>query len=335
VFDFLPQTKLADPEFKAIANQIGVQVRSLLARRPAPRILHHYTDALGLKGIVESGAVRATHIAYMNDASEYLHAVNLLLDQIREAKKIRTNKDQLALLEHIYAPVADTKPEHVPPYFVACFSEKENSLNQWRAYGRGEGGYSIGFSTEFLMKALARHGAILAPALYDRDEQAKLTRSVLEWALDEYPKIAEKQDAETKAAHLENWAHHLLWFAGGLAPIMKNPAFEEENEWRVIYLLKTKREAQFIPKPKGLVPVVAMKLGEPQPFIPLSQELPNDVLTSQPDRLPIVSLWCGPGSASGISLLSGRTLLESTDIMPSTYRHHKFHFVFPSNRRVG
>jgi hypothetical protein len=101
-----------------------------------------------------------------------------------------------------------------------------------------------------------------------------------------------------------------LWFASGLAPIMKNPAFEEENEWRLIYLLRAKREIQFVPKLKGLVPIVAMKLGQPQIFVPLAEKLANDMLTSQPDKLAIVSLWSGPGSASGISLLAGRTILE-------------------------
>jgi hypothetical protein len=310
VFDFLPKTPLDQIEFKAITDQIGQQVRSLIAHRPRPQILHHYTDASGLKGIIDSGTLRATHIAYMSDVSEYLHAVGLLLDQVREAKKTRTRKEQLALLEQIHDPIENTKPEHVAPYFVACFSEKENSLNQWRAYGRGEGGYSIGFDTQKLIPALTRHAAILTPALYDRAEQAKLIRALLEWALDKYPKVAEKQDSTTAKAHLENWAHHLLWFGSGLAPIMKNPAFEEENEWRLIYLLRANREIQFVPKLKGLVPVVGMKLGEPQPFVPLEINLLNDTLESQPDKLPIVSLWSGPGAASGISLLAARSLLE-------------------------
>src|SRR5262249_45724123 len=157
-----------------------------------------------------SGRIRATHIAYLNDASEYLHAVGLLMDSIREAKKTRTDPHQLALLEAMDAPVSNTKPQDVAPYFAACFSEKENSLNQWRAYSRGEGGYSIGFDTGRLILALSRHqgNAILAPALYDRDRQAGLVRSVLEWALSEYSKLASLQPAENRAAHLTNWTHH-------------------------------------------------------------------------------------------------------------------------------
>jgi hypothetical protein len=310
VFDFLPQTPLDAGELQTIKKQIATQVSSLIKRRPPPAVLHHYTDAWGLKGIIESGRIRATHIAYMNDASEYLHAVYLLSEHIRAAKKTVTDKDQLALLDQIDEPVAGTKPEHVAPYLVACFSEKENSLNQWRAYARGEGGYSIGFDCHSLSAALTQQDAILAPALYDRNEQSILTRALLDWSLNEYPKLASKRPPAERQTHLKSWAHHLLWFSSGLAPIMKNPAFEEESEWRSIYLLRAKREAQFIAKPRGLMPVVEMKLGQPNPFVPLSEELPNDTVTTFPDKLPIVSLWAGPGAASEVSLLAGRTLLE-------------------------
>jgi hypothetical protein len=91
---------------------------------------------------------------------------------------------------------------------------------------------------------------------------------------------------------------------------MKNPAFEEEDEWRCVYLLKAHRELQFVPRSRGLVPVVEMKIGKPNPFVPLRENLPNDTVASFPDTLPIVSLWAGPGAASEISLLAGRALLE-------------------------
>jgi hypothetical protein len=34
-----------------------------------PETLYHYTEAAGLKGIIESGAIRATHIAFVHDSS--------------------------------------------------------------------------------------------------------------------------------------------------------------------------------------------------------------------------------------------------------------------------
>src|SRR5271166_1261085 len=78
MFDLLPQARLDKQEFASIQTKISALVAAARAALPPPSDLFHYTDATGLKGIVESGVLRATHVAFMNDASEYLHAVQLL-----------------------------------------------------------------------------------------------------------------------------------------------------------------------------------------------------------------------------------------------------------------
>src|SRR5262245_57640525 len=134
MFDFLPQKPIPPDEDSAIQRKVWDLIKALHRPRPMPDTLYHYTDATGLKGIVESGALRATHIAFMNDASEYLHAVSLLVQNIREARARTLSPLQIKLLDGMEPPVAGTRPEHVAPYFVICFSAEENSLNQWRAY---------------------------------------------------------------------------------------------------------------------------------------------------------------------------------------------------------
>jgi len=99
-----------------------------------------------------------------------------------------------------------------------------------------------------------------------------------------------------------------LWRATSAAPIMKNPAFAEEEEWRLIHILQSKWDVRFLPKPVGLVPFVELKLGTPQtgPAAPQIARLGRPL----PDKLPINVLWSGPGRATDTSLLAGRTLLE-------------------------
>jgi hypothetical protein len=77
----------------------------------------------------------------MNDASEYLHAVSLLAQAIEEVLATERDPVRIALLNEIKDPVALTRPQDVGPYFVTCFSAMENSLNQWRAYGRGKAAF--------------------------------------------------------------------------------------------------------------------------------------------------------------------------------------------------
>jgi Protein of unknown function (DUF2971) len=192
---------------------------------------------------------------------------------------------------------------------VCCFSAKENNLNQWRAYGRGEGGYSIGFRTAELGSSLGIN-TILTPVLYKRDVQARLVQDVLAWALEEYLKVSHKYDGVDQEKHRKLWSHHFLFFAAGAAPVMKNPDFCEEREWRVVRLLGAKADCDFLPKATGLVPYVELRIGKPRTPT-------NESDRKLPDRLPIQRLWSGPGTSNRVSLLAGRTLLEKLDYPPT------------------
>jgi Protein of unknown function (DUF2971) len=295
MFDFVPKKSIPPEEAAAIHTKIWELVKARHQARQLPPILYHYTDAAGLKGIVESGAIRATHIAFMNDASEYLHAVALLLENVKLGQARVTDPLQLGVLGEIEEFIGDMRPEHAAPYFVTCFSALANSLNQWRAYGRGEGGFSIGFDASKLDAQAAKQQCFTSPAIYDRDEQTQLVREFLAWVLEEYPRAASKHATE-QAEHREAWTHVMLWRLSAIAPIMKNPAFFEEEEWRLIHLPESIATIRFLPKPTKLVPFVELKIGSP---------------SNSPDHVPIKVLWSGPGRDSDISLfLAGRALLE-------------------------
>jgi hypothetical protein len=76
VFDFAPLKLIPTEQDGAIQTAVWSFIKASHQDFQLPETLYHYTDAAGLKGIIESGAIRATHVAYMNDASEYLHAVH-------------------------------------------------------------------------------------------------------------------------------------------------------------------------------------------------------------------------------------------------------------------
>jgi hypothetical protein len=307
VFDFVPLKSIPVEQDHAIQAAVWSSIRASHRELKSPGPLYHYTDATGLKGIVESGTIRATHISFMNDASEYLHAVSLLAREIEETLGVEKNPLRVSLLNEIRDPVVLTRPQDVAPYFVACFSAAENSLNQWRAYSRGEGGYSIGFDANQLDQRILKLNGILSPVNYDPSEQAKLVRDLLAWALSEYQKLAEALPLDQRDEHRKSWAHMLLWRATAAAPIVKNPAFVEEQEWRLIQMPLLKEDIRFVSRQTGLAPFTELRLGDPQVgasdrVVRLGHPLP--------DRLPIVKLWSGPGRATDTSLLAGRTLLE-------------------------
>lgn len=307
MFDFAPLKPISAEQDGAIQTAVWGFIKASYQNLQLPEILYHYTDAAGLKGIIESGAIRATHVAFMNDASEYLHAVSLLTEAIAEIRAIEKDPLRISLLNEINDPVGLTRPQDVGPYFVTCFSAKENSLNQWRAYGRGEGSFSIGFDAAKLDQKILKLNGILSPVNYDLSAQTKLVRELLLWGLSEYERIVATVPFDQRDGHRKDWAHMFLWRAAAAAPTIKNPAFVEEQEWRLIHMPLFKQDVRFVPRQTGLSPFTELRLGEPQTGI---SELVARLDRALPDRLPIRKLWSGPGRATDTSLLAGRTLLE-------------------------
>src|SRR5258708_37938810 len=63
------------PKKRAILNDV-------LSRKP-DKPLYHYTTQKGLLGIIKSRQIWATHTQYLNDRREFLHAVDLVREEIK------------------------------------------------------------------------------------------------------------------------------------------------------------------------------------------------------------------------------------------------------------
>jgi hypothetical protein len=101
-----------------------------------PEFLYHYTSQDGLLGIVQSRAIWATNISYMNDATEFGLARDRLLEEIR-TRYIR--KASVDVVSWITTKITDS------PICVSCFCEDGDLLSQWRGYAGDGYGYSLAF----------------------------------------------------------------------------------------------------------------------------------------------------------------------------------------------
>jgi len=298
-------------EWESIAEGVRTIHRSVTPSRPPPDLIYHYTDSAGLKGIVESGLIRATYVSFMNDAREYLHAARLLHANVRRVAPSVVDPAGQRLLALLDTCLTGTTAANLEPYFIACFSTAEDSLNQWRAYGRGEGGFAIGFDGKELAAGASGLPALVAPVIYDREAQEALVRQLLEWALTEYRAISQNYPPSQQQLHLEQWQRALFLVAGQLASLVKDPAFAEEREWRIIYRATRPNEISFLAKQTMLSGFVELGLG-------VAQSHPNALPAEDPgrkralpDRLPIRVLWTGPGRLKDLSQIAGKALLEN------------------------
>lgn len=299
MFDLVPKEPLPPELHNQILQMIGGVATPHRNKQAVPDILYHYTDSIGLKGIVEGGFLRATHLAHLNDANEYLHAVSLLLDAVRLRKKRFVNQLNSLVLSELEEAMAPTQSEHIPAIFVTCFTSEANSLNQWRAYGKGEGGYSIGFDGKQI-QCLTHIGA-LTPVIYDANVQRQMVEDLLDRSLAAYHQLAHDQPIYVEDSKRRLWWGWFIILATQAAPMMKDPAFAAEAEWRFVMWCRSIADMDFAPRQTGLVPFTKIEFGIPRN---------NSKGEKMPNLLPIKKLWSGPGRATRAALVAGRSLLE-------------------------
>jgi hypothetical protein len=189
-----------------------------------PEVLYHYTTQAGLLGILESRTIWATHTRFLNDTSEYQHALDLVhrhIAQIRPKNKLRI-------------PALDAMKEGLSGVEDMCvcvfsLSEVEDSLSQWRAYGGTRSGYAVGISRDTLRKICKLNDLNLRPCVYNPDEQQQMVEALVENVVRESEYIRTvAADWRTKLGTLmAGYMHHL-------APLLKDRSFHDEQEWRLI-----------------------------------------------------------------------------------------------------
>src|SRR5882724_1530284 len=124
-----------------------MNVKEILDRHP-PHILYHYTTQTGLLGIVTGREIWASHTQYLNDVREFRHAIDIVEEELSSMKIDPLYQDKADLLSEMEQRLREgIESINV---CVCSFSADGDVLSQWRAYGGGASGFSIGFPGEFL-----------------------------------------------------------------------------------------------------------------------------------------------------------------------------------------
>jgi hypothetical protein len=227
------------------------ELESRLFQQPtSDRLLYHYTTVAALKSIVESQHLHVSDIRYMNDASELSHGIEMMKRIAASCSPSDPDPAAAGLIETL---------SH-PGVFVGCFSTEANLLSQWRGYcARGQG-VSIGFRPDALVRAATAQRFSLGQCVYEDDQQGKVASSLLLCVED----IPDGEPAYENTADLSDdesfdWTVSLP----RIAALLKNPAFAEEKEWRLVshYELTLEDEGiSYRPGPSMLIPYWRFKL---------------------------------------------------------------------------
>jgi hypothetical protein len=231
----LPEDIKVYDEF--IKQQVG-QLRCL-DFKPEGMILWHYTTGAGLQGILESGTVYATQVSCLNDSSEIRYASSLFKNALIALLPTYAADGAVESALKKYIKLIEEEPErpnHAPSlFFVSCFSEQEDDLSQWRSYCGGENGYAIGLAAA---RMFVDGNSLLARVNYDIELHQKIAAEIAEKTVEFFRDGLNKN----RAATAEKWEEEFFnfWdpYISRLAPMVKDPGFAAEREYRIIHELQ-------------------------------------------------------------------------------------------------
>ncbi|MEM9758147.1 MAG: DUF2971 domain-containing protein [Pseudomonadota bacterium] len=270
---------------------INAITRSLFTTPPS-ETLYHYTSLSGMMGIIGSRELRASDIRYMNDSAELRHTLDLLNKQV--TRRILSGVDRP---EHLSA-FLDWLGRLIvsgPMLFGASFRANGNLLSQWRGYSVHGKGVSLGFDPRDITRRAELQGFSIGRCIYDPQEQAQLIEEVID-AVETLG--LNQRAAATPSQRFEHIAEDLL----RIAAVLKHPAFEEEQEWRLVSPMISGSQHAAVHFREGssmLVPYYAFRLAD------------EDAL-----GVRLNHAYIGPSSNAELSMHSLRLYLEKQQAPP-------------------
>jgi hypothetical protein len=261
--------------------------------RPRVDEVWHYTNADGLIGIMKSGQIWSTQVACLNDSLEQRYFGDLVHRAVKLLIPGNTDAN-LAVMLRIADDALAKRDFATAWHFVACFSDVEDDLGQWRGYGGGECGYAIGFNFDGIVEALkSRPSVMLLPMQYDEKVQNFVVDDVVRMAREYF-----RAGLSRGFSDVQKWAREFLaafaWELDIFASITKHPKFSSECERRIATALQPGEHKQLEFRQKHTL---------------LARHLPIDLTVGEEKKLPISRIYIGPGPAQRVSQVSVGDLL--------------------------
>jgi hypothetical protein len=185
-------------------------MNSHLGDRVLPEILYHYTSQAGLIGILSTKTIWASKIHYLNDSKEFALALDLADHELTKRISAATSQGDRSRLELLRDTIYTMAGVNT---CVCCFSELGDALSQWRGYGGGNAGFSVGFTREWFTRVKETLGLSLSPCIYDPQIQQRLIQD----AIDEFLQPTRRRSRTIGTAIAAAWIQvrrALSWYCG-------------------------------------------------------------------------------------------------------------------------
>lgn len=182
-------------------------------------LVYHYCGIESFVNIIRTSSIWLSDYKKLNDYAE---------EQWIKDKVNNRIKEQLSYIDEkaydIWNDYYGCNTFKTSTYFIGCFSEVDDDLNQWTRYADNGRGVAIGFSKKYLCELKEKFRISFNKVEYSETEQEKFVTQIAREIID---KFDIKSVMHVAAEFDTNYTRDFLTY--------KNPSFSSEKEWRIIY----------------------------------------------------------------------------------------------------
>lgn len=214
-------------------------------------VIYHYCSLNTFTQVIKNKTIRMSDLNKTNDYLEKAWGKRFLYDTLCE--ELDKNNIAMNLNENYwYSDEAHTHLEQLQndidrilkhQTLITCFSKDSDKLSQWRAYADDGLGIAIGFDYD-AMKKLVKNSLDLyiGEVIYQKEKQRKLIKEKVYKPAFQYMRNLFEQDRVRVSDIFETFFVEefdvfceVLDISEQIFCFLKNPAFEEEHEVRMVY----------------------------------------------------------------------------------------------------
>ena len=248
-----------------------------------PPVLYHYTSADAVLGIITRRELWASQARFLNDTTEISHGLDLCLTHLHARRGSGYRTHFVDTVQRVLEQMAGRDGTPGFDVYVACFSDGNDIIPQWKGYASDGAGYALGFD---LVRAATLSDTTPHRVIYGEREQHLILDSLVDGyltVLDRSLQAHSDQEEETAKAVGLTLTSALL----RILVCFKQDMFSHEREWRLVELVaqsNQKRQCKFRSSRGVILPYIELSLGD------------------KISALPISKIRCGPTSSRGIGL---------------------------------
>lgn len=217
--------------------------------------IYHYCSIETFYKIIKNKYIRLSDLNKTNDYMEK----NWVFQYVEETLKSELENLEFSINlyeEYYYSDESNNHMEYLnefinysmsnsSPILISCFSKDKDLLSQWRAYGQDGLGISVGFDYAKLklLNGVNRNFSI-KNVIYKKNKQIDAIRSAVQATVGYMDDMFRKDKVKVSADFDEYFTEEFDAFCevfidclDTLSCYVKNPAFSEEKEIRMIYKL--------------------------------------------------------------------------------------------------